>query len=190
MKFDDSLITSLILLIPTIIFIIKYRKSKFSILLIITFHIYLIYLVKYAIYPIILSTSIKSAFNDRTVYQIFWDNLTLIPFTQTSIRDILLNTLMTIPIGFYTLRFFKSKSFKNSLIVGLTVGFILEAIQGILVFVQGFTFRNISINDIIFNTLGVCIGYLAFKYFFECLIDLTKNKENVIYKFSEFMLKK
>lgn len=63
----------------------------------------------------------------------------------------------------------KRFGYKKIVKIGIFTGIGIELIQFILLFIQGFTFRNININDSIANFFGVYFGYKAFIISFKIL---------------------
>lgn len=73
------------------------------------------------------------------------------------VNQLLLNTLMFVPLGFLLPIVFKNKfkSFNSVLIVSFTTTFLTE-------FIQLFTLRGTDIDDLISNTLGGVIGFALY----------------------------
>ena len=91
----------------------------------------------------------------------------LIPLATLTIKDVkttLLNILMMMPFGF-GLPFITDFRFKKVIVAGLFLSITIEFLQFITGFISGMTFRIADINDVIFNTVGVVIGYILFIVF-------------------------
>lgn len=43
--------------------------------------------------------------------------------------------------------------------LGLGIGVVIEAVQGLLNLLLGYTYRTVDINDIIFNFTGALLGW-------------------------------
>lgn len=66
------------------------------------------------------------------------------------------NIGMFLPIGFCVpLLWKKRETFRWALLCGFGVSFLIE-------FLQLFSFRTTDVDDLILNTLGACLGWLAF----------------------------
>jgi len=79
--------------------------------------------------------------------------------------------------------FISKISFRKIILAGLFFSIALEILQLIVALIAGFTFRFVDINDIIFNTIGIIIGYGLFILFikiFCSVINKLKIKQNFI----------
>lgn len=76
------------------------------------------------------------------------------------VNQLLLNTLMFIPLGFLLPIVFKNefKTFTSVLIVPFATTFLTE-------FIQLFIFRGTDIDDVISNTLGGVIGFALYVFY-------------------------
>lgn len=84
-----------------------------------------------------------------------WDpRIHLIPLADTG-ADLLLNTLLFVPLGFFLPALWrKYRRFPRALGFGFAASFLIE-------FTQLFTGRTADINDLIANTLGTAAGFLT-----------------------------
>ncbi|XZF77458.1 VanZ family protein [Bacillus sp. AL-1R] len=159
-----------------ILFVLK-TKFKKDIVYLIFFSImfiYLCYVLKYSQFPIYLSQTYRNMFGLQA-----W-NLNLVPLihlTKDDFETSILNVLMTIPFGF-GLPFITKSTLTKIAIVGLLLGIIIESLQGIIGLLNGFSFRVVDINDLIFNFIGTLIGYSLFKLF-SFLFKLIIKKANI-----------
>jgi glycopeptide antibiotics resistance protein len=85
----------------------------------------------------------------------------LIALTPQDLKTSLLNILLMIPFGF-GLPFITNLRLKKVAIIGALFSIVTEILQLITGFIAGIAFRIADINDVIFNTLGVVVGYLLF----------------------------
>src|SRR6185295_10357703 len=88
----------------------------------------------------------------------------LITLTPEDIKTSLLNILLLIPFGF-GLPFITNFRMKKVIIIGALFSFSIELLQLITGLLAQITFRVADINDLIFNTIGVAIGYILFIQF-------------------------
>jgi glycopeptide antibiotics resistance protein len=91
-------------------------------------------------------------------------NMNLIPLITLTLEDLktsLLNILLLIPFGF-GLPFIMELRMRKVVVIGALFSITIELLQLITGFVAGVTFRIADINDVLFNTVGVAIGYWAF----------------------------
>ena len=91
-------------------------------------------------------------------------NINLIPLvilTPQDLKTSLLNILMLVPFGF-GLPFITNLRMKKIVVIGALFSIVIEFLQLITGFMAKITFRIADINDVIFNTVGVAIGYILF----------------------------
>jgi glycopeptide antibiotics resistance protein len=85
----------------------------------------------------------------------------LITLTSGDLKTSLLNILLFVPFGF-GLSFITNLSMKRTVLAGAFFSIGIEFLQFITGFIAKITFRIADINDVIFNILGVVIGYILF----------------------------
>ena len=103
----------------------------------------------------------------------------LIPFIMLTPQDLktsLLNILLLIPFGF-GLPFITNYRMKKIVVIGALFSIVIELTQLIMGFITKITFRVADINDVIFNTVGVAIGYILFVGFVHIYRHLSQNWE-------------
>lgn len=92
------------------------------------------------------------------------EGLNLIPLVTLRLADIktsLLNILLMLPFGF-GLPFVTNFRIKKVVVAGMLMSITIELLQFITGFLSNMTFRVADVNDVLFNTLGVAIGYMLF----------------------------
>lgn len=105
------------------------------------------------------------------------ETMNLIPLATLTLEDVktsLLNILMMMPFGF-GLPFITNFRFKRAVSAGLLLSITIELLQLITGFTANTTFRVADINDIIFNTIGVAIGYILFIGFIHIYRRISRN---------------
>jgi glycopeptide antibiotics resistance protein len=85
----------------------------------------------------------------------------LITLTPQDLKTSLLNILLLIPFGF-GLPFITNYRMKKIIVIGALFSIAIELTQLITGYMAKITFRVADINDVIFNTMGVAIGYILF----------------------------
>jgi glycopeptide antibiotics resistance protein len=85
----------------------------------------------------------------------------LITLTSQDLKTSLLNILLLIPFGF-GLPFITNYRMKKIIFIGALFSIAIELMQLITGYMAKITFRVADINDVIFNTMGVAIGYILF----------------------------
>ena len=160
---------------------VKMKKSNMYLLCFLIMYIYLCEVINLTQFPIYASEGMKEAMGSQNV----WREMNLIPFKTIAdhfSKDIILNILMTLPLGF-GLPFLMKCSWGKITFSGLILGVLCESGQLESALWAGFTFRNVNIDDVILNLLGTLIGYFIFKIFsriFRWGYRKLKIKSNVI----------
>jgi glycopeptide antibiotics resistance protein len=102
----------------------------------------------------------------------------LIPLATLTLEDVktsLLNILMMLPFGF-GLPFITNFRMIKTVAIGAFFSIIIEFLQLVTGLLANATFRVADINDLIFNTLGIAIGYMLFVGFARIYRHLLRNR--------------
>ena len=139
------------------------------------FWIYLLLVLKIAVFPIPLARGIST----DTVQEFMPIMLSTVqlrlfffgPFAtlESIIVTILQNLFLTIPFGF-GINFIQPLKFRDILWLAFVIGFGMEAIQFVIALVGVFIgmwspYHIVDINDALLNTAGILIGYGLFRVF-------------------------
>ncbi|MGG0738917.1 VanZ family protein [Niallia taxi] len=131
-----------------------------------TFAIYVASVIAITIFPI--------PFDKTTIYyasQSSYLHNNMIPFnflSAFSAYQTFGNFLLLLPLGVYVpLLSEKMKSIKKILVVGVLSSLGIELTQLVISMIAGYTYRQADIDDLILNTLGTVVGYVAFKFLFN-----------------------
>ena len=100
----------------------------------------------------------------------------LIRLTAQDLQTSLLNVLLFVPFGF-GLPFVTNLQMKRILAAGLIFSVLIEILQLVTGLVAQVTFRIADVNDVIFNTVGVAIGYVLFVIFMRTYRRISRNWE-------------
>lgn len=100
----------------------------------------------------------------------------LITLTPEDLNTSLLNILLLIPFGF-GLPFITNLRMKRIVVLGALLSIVTEFLQLITGFMARITFRIADINDVIFNTVGVAIGYILFVGFMRIYRNISHSWE-------------
>lgn len=108
-------------------------------------------------YQIELFASVKTL-----ISSVNWQNFNLIKFVQNPVfYTTLYNILLTIPFGIYLHYYFKKGFIKTTFYTFLlSLFFEITQLTG-LYFIYPSNYRLFDVDDLFFNTLGGCIGYLV-----------------------------
>lgn len=85
----------------------------------------------------------------------------LITLTPDDLKTSLLNILLLIPFGF-GLPIISNFRMKKIVVIGALFSIGIEFLQLITGLMAQITFRIADINDVLFNTVGVAVGYILF----------------------------
>jgi glycopeptide antibiotics resistance protein len=105
------------------------------------------------------------------------ESLNLIPLitlTQGELTTSLLNILLLVPFGL-GLPFIMNLHMKKMVVIGALFSVVIELLQLITGLMAKVTFRIADINDVIFNTIGVAIGYVLFVGFVRIYRRISRN---------------
>jgi glycopeptide antibiotics resistance protein len=158
-------------------------KKKKSLVYLLFFTIFYIYLYKVLDYTLLQFQSLLllQHFVPNLMLNGFKDgtNVNLIPLATLTLEDVitsLLNILMMTPFGF-GLPFVTNFRMKIVVVVGLFFSIGIEFLQLVTGLAENTTFRVADINDLIFNTVGVAIGYVLFVGFVRNYRHIFRNKK-------------
>jgi glycopeptide antibiotics resistance protein len=98
----------------------------------------------------------------------------LITLTPEELRTSLLNILLLVPFGF-GLPFITNLRFKKIVVAGALFSLAIELLQLVTGFMGKITFRIADINDVVFNTVGVAVGYILFVGFVRTYARVSHN---------------
>ena len=112
-------------------------------------------------------------------------SLNLIPLITLRPKDLqtsLLNILLFIPFGF-GLPFITNLRMKRVVVIGMFISIVIEVLQLVTGFLSHLTFRVADVNDVIFNTVGVVLGYILFVRFVRICRHRYRSGKNPILRY-------
>jgi glycopeptide antibiotics resistance protein len=153
--------------------VLRWQKRSLSYLLFFSiFWTYLLAVVQVVIFPIFTNTNPSNAR--------FIPSINLLPFYfgdcsmfNLCVRGIAENILLTIPFGFGINFLIKIKPTTIPWLA-IFVGFAFEFSQLVISVILRSGYRTIDISDVIFNNIGVLIGYGLFRMFAWLYVRVTK----------------
>ena len=158
-------------------------KKKKTFIHLLFFTIFYIYIVKVLDYTVIQFQSliILKHFTPNLILHgvAAGKSLNLIPLITLTPKDLttsLLNILLMIPFGF-GLPFVTDYRMKRVVVAGALFSIVIELLQLITGLMAHITFRIADINDVIFNTIGVVIGYILFVGFVRTYRNVAKSRK-------------
>ena len=160
----SHLFVGIAILVVILVFLWKQEREFWYLFFFAAFGIYLLFVLSRVIFPIApLSAEYAETFKPR---------LNLIPFyfgecdimPELCVGGVIENILLTIPFGF-GINFIARLRSKDFLWLAPLVGIVFEMTQLIISFAFRSPFRAVDINDVIFNAIGVWLGYGVFRIF-------------------------
>lgn len=157
----------------------KCKKNKYYMAISFIMFVYLCEVLNYTQFPVLLHFD--------QVYDLS-KNINYIPIYGLSVDDmqtVLLNIVLTIPFGFFVTILYK-KTLHITWIIGLIFGIVLEGLQFLVSKFIGANFRVIDINDVIFNCIGVILGwccYTIFRRIYLKMVDVLHIEKNAFFDF-------
>lgn len=131
---------------------LKKKESILNCFLFSLFYLYIALLLKIVFFPIPINLMGFDA------------NYNFIPFTHLTLRNVIGNILLFIPLGCYLpLAYEKFRSFIKILIMSFLCSCSIEITQGIIGIIISRRYRVVDINDVIFNVIGALIGFVLYK---------------------------
>lgn len=165
---SDILIRSIsgyVFIVPVLIFYFLYlKKSKRKQS---SFHIFAVFLFYYYLFGILTVTGIG-----YTSTMSFRPKISLIPFFDmiSGPVDTILNVVLFVPLGFFLpLLYKKYCCIKTVVLTGFLFSLSVEIFQM-------FGWGSTDINDLITNTVGVCVGYWVYYLLSKVLPDNLRKK--------------
>jgi glycopeptide antibiotics resistance protein len=144
---------------------LKKKESLVYLLFFTIFYVYLFKVLDYTLFQFQSLILLKHFTPDLILNgQTAGENMNLIPLITLTLEELttsLLNILLLIPFGF-GLPFITNFRMKKIVVIGALFSIVIEFLQLITGFMAKITFRIADINDVIFNTVGVAVGYLLF----------------------------
>jgi len=150
-----------------IVSFIRQRKEEHIVYLIFftIFYVYIVKVLDYTLFQFQSLLLLKYFIPGLTLRgQTVDASLNLIPLVTLTPQDLktsLLNILLMIPFGF-GLPFITNFRMKKTVVIGMLFSIVIEFLQLITGFMAKVTFRIVDVNDVIFNTVGVAVGYILF----------------------------
>ena len=159
---------------------LKKKKSLAYLIFFTTFYVYIVKVLDYTLFQfqslILLKYFMPELMlNGQTVGKSM-NLIPLITLTHQDLETSFLNILLLIPFGF-GLPFLTNFRMKKIVVIGALFSIVIEFLQLITGLMAKITFRVADINDVIFNTVGVAIGYILFIGFLRIYHHMSHNWE-------------
>ncbi|GAB4578765.1 MAG: hypothetical protein Fur0022_15020 [Anaerolineales bacterium] len=142
---------------------------------------YILLVLKETVFPIPLTGDMVEMMREGRTFMsgvnlipMYFGPLISTPTIKAVLVTSILNIILTIPFGF-GVNFIARLRAKNFVWLAIGVGFGIESIQLVISLILGFPYRSLDINDVLFNALGVLIGYGFFKFFAWLYLAITQQ---------------
>jgi glycopeptide antibiotics resistance protein len=156
----------------------KKKESLVYLLFFTIFYVYLFKVLDYTLFQFQSLLLLKQFTPDLILNgQTAGKTMNLIPLIMLTVEDLktsLLNILLLMPFGF-GLPFITNLRMKQIVVIGALVSIVIEFLQLITGLIAKITFRVADINDVIFNTVGVAVGYILFVGFVRIYRHVSRN---------------
>jgi glycopeptide antibiotics resistance protein len=143
----------------------KYKKGLVYLIFFTIFYIYIVKVLYYTLFQfqslILLKHFIPNLMLNGQAAGKSLNLIPLITLTQEDLKTSLLNILLMIPFGL-GLPFIANFRMKRIVVIGALFSIVIELLQFLTGYMAKITFRVADINDVIWNTVGVAIGYILF----------------------------
>ena len=156
----------------------KKKKSLIYLIFFTIFYVYIIKVLDYTLFQFQSLLLLKLFIPDLRLNGIAAEKrLNLIPLitlTPEDFKTSLLNILLMMPFGF-GLPFITNLRMKKIVVIGALFSIAIELLQLMTGLMGKMTFRIADINDVIFNTVGVAVGYILFVGFVRIYRHIFNN---------------
>jgi glycopeptide antibiotics resistance protein len=163
-------------------FRLKKGKSLVYLMFFTLFYVYLVKVLDYTLFQFQSLLLLRYFVPDLMLQgQATGEVMNLVPLIMLTMGDLktsLLNTLLMIPFGF-GLPFISDYRLKKIVLAGVFFSIVIESLQFLTGFLAKITFRIADINDVIFNTFGVVIGYVLFISFLRIFRYMFRSREKL-----------
>jgi glycopeptide antibiotics resistance protein len=157
---------------------LKKEKSLIYLIFFTIFYVYLFKVLDYTLFQFQSLVLLKHFMPDLILQGLTaGESMNLIPLITLTLEDLktsLLNILILVPFGF-GLPFITNFRMKKIVVIGALFSIVIEFLQLITGFMAKITFRVADINDVIFNTVGVAVGYILFVGFVRIYRHISHN---------------
>lgn len=159
---------------------VKQKKSLVYLIFFTLFSIYLFKVLDYTLFQFQSLLLLKYFMPDLILQgQGPGKTMNLVPLFTLTLQDLktsLLNILLLVPFGF-GLPFITNLRMKKLVVIGALFSIVIELLQLVTGLIANITFRVADINDVIFNTVGVAIGYILFVGFGSIYHHISRDWE-------------
>lgn len=167
------------------------RKQRLAYLLFFSvFWIYILFVLKETLFPIQVAGGYVEAM--RQVPFLSHVNLVPLYFGRFGLSSGILvgiakNILLTVPCGF-GINFISRLRARDFLWLAVAVGLGIETVQLVISLLLRYPYRVIDINDALFNTIGVWVGYGLFRVFAWLYLALARRFEIEYFGLAAYLL--
>lgn len=157
---------------------LKKKESLVYLLFFTIFYIYLFKVLDYTLFQFQSLLLLKYFMPNLILHgQAVGKDINLIPLIMLTPEDLktsILNILLFVPFGF-GLPFLTNFRMKKVVLIGALMSILIEFLQLVTGLLAKITFRIADINDVLFNTVGVAIGYMLFVGFVHIFHHISRT---------------
>lgn len=184
----DAEIFRLFIWFPVWIFLLyRWTKKWYSIqknIIYLFVYIYSIYLIGYTFFPLDFSPDwFSKTYTQLIPFQIFRD---MYPYWMREMYIVIAtqiwwNIALLLPAWFFLqLLFSKYKTYTQAIFIWFSLSLVIESLQLYLsYFIVAWRYKIFDVDDLILNTLGFVLGFLAYNLVMK-IIRLTKYKKTIV----------
>ena len=184
LEFDGAAWLTGLGILAAALFVLRSRGKAYLVFFSV-FWVYVLVLVSVTLFPIPLGMDAGVKFGtlwQQINFMFKYSGLNLVPLyfgncwelPQACAAGIYENILMTVPFGF-GINFLARLKSRDFIWLALMVGLLIETIQFALDVALGGVFRSVDANDVLFNGLGIWIGYGLFVGFAWLFLAITRR---------------
>ncbi|MGG3641151.1 VanZ family protein [Bacillus gobiensis] len=156
--------------------VVFFKRARYSLersIFILTTFVYFSGLISVTLFPIpidarLIADNILGGFEEQNNYIPL---NSIIGILNTGFESMILtqlggNLILLFPLGCLMPLLSKFNTLKKILLLGFLVSLLIELLQFGISQLIGLTYRSVDIDDILLNTLGAYMGYIAYKYLY------------------------
>jgi glycopeptide antibiotics resistance protein len=163
------------------------KKSFEYIFFLSIFFFYMISVLKLTLLPIPLESLLANLrLEQNALVLINYKPLWLSEHFSFLLREQLLNVLLLVPFGFL-INYLFNDSTNKVIVIGLAFTLTIEFLQLVLCLFIRYPYRIIDINDIIYNFIGSCIGFVFFRLFSLVYVTYVEKYKIKLGPFSQYI---
>lgn len=161
-SYELALLIGAILLLAYIAYALIRKQNKKRMIISCLFIIYIVGVAIVTLFPIVYSDPVE--YTDAITWYNFIPFKTVLSafqngITTTAVTQIIGNIILSVPFGIFVLILFRIPQWWKKALIALLFPVLIECTQLIIGVAIGNMYRNIDVDDILLNMIGVYLGY-------------------------------